>query len=123
GAAQVTLGDALDGAVSTIKPNIATVEHPKTHVVHAKAKTFLATAPKRHYTMVLADPHYELADDAVADMLAALIPALAQDAVVVIESNSKSPETALPEGFELTVQKVKKRTFGIARVDMAIWRC
>lgn len=122
GAAEVTLVEALDGAVSTIKRNIATVGHPNTHVVHAKAMTFLATAPRQRYTMVLADPPYELADDAVADMLAALIPALAQDAVVVIERNSKSPETAWPEGFEPTGQKVKKRTFGIARFDMAIWR-
>ena len=28
----------------------------------------------------------------------------------------------MAEGFETTGQKLKKRTFGIARFDMAIWR-
>ena len=72
--------------------------------------------------MVLADPPYELADEAVVEMLNALIPLLTNNAVVVVERHSQSPETAWPDGFEPTGQKLKKRTFGIARFDMAIWR-
>lgn len=122
GAESVTLVESLDSAVGVIKHNMKVVGHPDTHVVHSKAKSFLATAPRGYYTMVLADPPYEMAEDAVADILSALLPALAPNAVVVVERNHTSPETAWPDGFEPTGQKLKKRTFGIARFDMAIWR-
>lgn len=122
GASNVTLVENYSGAVRAIKHNIGVVGHPKTRVVEAKASTFLATAPRDTYTMVLADPPYDLADEAIVEMLNALIPALRPDAVVVVERPSSGPETAWPQGFEPTGQKIKKRTFGIARFDMAIWR-
>jgi 16S rRNA (guanine966-N2)-methyltransferase len=55
-------------------------------------------------------------------MVAALVPALAPDAVVVVERHVDSAGVDWPAGFEPTGQKLKKRTFGIARMDMAIWR-
>ncbi|MGV0408478.1 16S rRNA (guanine(966)-N(2))-methyltransferase RsmD [Corynebacterium resistens] len=123
GAAEVTLVDNNPRAVKTIIANSKVVEdHPSVRVVEAKASVFVAGAPRNHYTMVLADPPYELSGDAVAEMLEALIPHLAEDAVVVVERHSESAETAWPEGFETTGQKLKKRTFGIAKFDMAIWR-
>lgn len=122
GAAEVTLVDEARQAVDTITANAAVVGHPVTRVVEAKASTFLRGAPQGHYTMVLADPPFELADDAVDEMLVALIPTLAPDAVVVVERHVSSREVAWPEGLEPTGQKLKKRTYGIARFDMAIWR-
>ncbi|RAV33797.1 16S rRNA (guanine(966)-N(2))-methyltransferase RsmD [Corynebacterium heidelbergense] len=122
GAEEVTLVDNNHAAVEVIKANAAVVEHPRVHVVEAKASSFLATAPRRHYSMVLADPPYELADEAVGEMVRALIPALRPDAVVVVERHRDSAETDWPSGFEPTGQKLKKRTHGIARFDMAIWR-
>ncbi len=122
GADEVVLVDASDKAVSVIKNNMAVVGHPRTTIVEAKASTYLARAPREYFSMVLADPPYELADEAIVEMLNALIPALQPDAVVVVERPSAGPETAWPEGYEPTGQKVKKRTYGIARFDMAIWR-
>ncbi|MGJ4111424.1 RsmD family RNA methyltransferase [Corynebacterium macclintockiae] len=122
GAKEVTLVDSSAAAIKVIKDNAHVVPEAKVQVVEAKASSFLAGAPRNHYTMVLADPPYELTDEAVAEMVEALIPVLTSDAVVVIERNSASPETAWPEGFEPTGQKLKKRTYGIARFDMAIWR-
>lgn len=122
GAAEVTLVDSNHHAVEIIRSNATVVGHPLVRVVEAKASTFLAGAPRGHYTMVLADPPYELADESVAELVEALIPSLAADAVVVVERHSESPETTWPEGFEPTGQKLKKRTYGIARFDMAIWR-
>jgi 16S rRNA (guanine966-N2)-methyltransferase len=122
GAREVTLVDDNHRACATITKNIATVGHPHTRVVEAKASAFLAHAPQNHYTMVLADPPYALTDGAVDEMVAALVPALAQDAVVVVERHVDSAEVDWPAGFEKTGQKLKKRTFGIARMDMAIWR-
>ena len=71
--------------------------------------------------MVLADPPYELADEAVAEMVAALEPLLLDGAVVVVERHRESPETAWPEAFTPTGQKLKKRIYGIARMDMAVY--
>ncbi|QFQ02607.1 Ribosomal RNA small subunit methyltransferase D [Corynebacterium urogenitale] len=122
GAAEVTLVDNNHKAAEIITANAAVVGHPNVRVVEAKASTFIAGAQRGHYTMVLADPPYELADDAVAELLQALIPLLADDAVVVVERHSDSPEIDWPAGFEPTGQKLKKRTYGIARFDMAIWR-
>ena len=123
GAAEVTMVDNNPRAVKTIIANSKVVgDHPAVRAVEAKASVFLAGAQNDHYTMVLADPPYDLSDDAVAEMVEALIPLLTKDAVVVVERHIESAETAWPEGFETTGQKLKKRTFGIARFDMAIWR-
>lgn len=122
GANEVTLVDYHRGAVAAMTKNAQVVGHDNVRILEMKVSTFLATAPKNHYSMVLADPPYDLADEAVADMLDAVIPTLAPGAVVVIERHRQSPETAWPEGFEPTGQKLKKRTYGIARFDMAVWR-
>ena len=41
--------------------------------------------------------------------------------MVVIERHVDSADTVWPAGFEPTGQKLKKRTFGIARMDMAVY--
>lgn len=123
GAADVTFVESNPVAAATITRNLAVVPEVPARVVEAKVSTFITRAVQQpQYSMVLADPPYELADSSVADMLQALIPLLEDDAVVVIERPSYSEETQWPEGFEPTGQKVKKRTYGIARFDMAIWR-
>ena len=52
-------------------------------------------------------------------MLVALAPHLRDGAAVVVERSSASPETQWPNGYEPTGQKLKKRTYGAARMDMA----
>ncbi|MBC2681802.1 16S rRNA (guanine(966)-N(2))-methyltransferase RsmD [Corynebacterium anserum] len=122
GAEEVTLVDNNRKAVEVIQSNAKIVGHPNVRVVQSHASTFIAGAPRGHYSMVLADPPYSLSDDAVVEMLNALVPLLTHDAVIVVERSSQSPETAWPEGFEPTNQKLKKRTYGLTRFDMAIWR-
>lgn len=119
GAAEVVLVENDPQAVEIIRYNAGVVGHPNVHIEPVKASTYVTRAPSEHFTMVLADPPYELADEAVVDMLNALIPALADEAAVVIERHRDSPETAWPEGFTPTGQKLKKRLYGIARMDMA----
>jgi 16S rRNA (guanine966-N2)-methyltransferase len=87
-----------------------------------KASTYLVNAPRDYFDMVLADPPYELADESVREMLEAMEPALVDGAAVVVERHVSSPETDWPAGFEPTTQKLKKRTYGIARMDMAVYR-
>lgn len=122
GASEVTLVDDSRRACEIIRANASVVGHPTVRVTESRASTFLESAPRGHYTMVFADPPYELTDDAVDEMVRALVPALAPDAVVVVERHVDSAGVDWPEGFETTGQKLKKRTFGIARMDMAIWR-
>lgn len=122
GAAEVTLVDESRRACDVASANAAVIGHEATRVVEARASEFLAGAPANHYTMVFADPPYELTDDAVNDLVRAMLPTLTKDAVVVVERHRESAEVDWPAGFETTGQKLKKRTFGIARMDMAIWR-
>lgn len=121
GAAEVVLVENDRAAVEIIRHNAGVVKHPAVRIEEMKASTYLAHAPREHFDMVLADPPYELADESVREMLEALTPALVDGAAVVVERHSSSPETDWPEGYEPTTQKLKKRTYGIARMDMAVY--
>lgn len=121
GADEVVLVESHSKAAQIIRANAGVVKHPNVHVVEMKASTYLATAPDAHFTMVLADPPYELADESVVEMLHALTPKLLDGAVVVVERHSASPETAWPAWLVPTTQKLKKRTYGTARMDMAVF--
>lgn len=121
GADEVVLVENDPKAVQIIEFNAAVVGHPNVRVEPVKASTFVARAPQKHFTMVLADPPYDLADESVAEMLEALKPALADGAVVVVERHRESPETAWPPEFTPTGQKLKKRLYGRARMDMAVY--
>ncbi|WP_087116717.1 RsmD family RNA methyltransferase [Corynebacterium urinipleomorphum] len=119
GADEVVLVESNPHAAEIIRHNIKVVGHPDVTVEQAKVSDFVSWAPRDHFTMVLADPPYDLPDEDVVEMLNALIPLLADEAAVVIERHRDSPETAWPAGFTPTGQKLKKRLYGIARMDMA----
>lgn len=119
GAIEVVLVDDNAAAVDIILGNMRVVGHPGVSVERHSVFDYLAHAPQRHFDLVLADPPYAFAQ--VAELIAALEPVLADSAMVVIERPSDSPATQWPVGFEETGQKLKKRTFGIARMDMAIY--
>lgn len=119
GADEVVLVESNPNAVDIIRHNMNVVGHPHVTVEQAKVSDYVPRAPREHFSMVLADPPYDLPDDAVAEMLDALIPLLSDEAAVVIERHRESPETNWPRGFTPTGQKLKKRLYGIARMDMA----
>lgn len=121
GAAEVVLVENNPAAVDVIRHNVDVVKHPAVRIAEMKASAYLAQAPRKFFNLVLADPPYELADEAVREMLEALEPTLADEAMVVIERHTQSPETDWPQGFIPTTQKLKKRTYGIARMDMAVY--
>ncbi|AIT88976.1 16S rRNA (guanine(966)-N(2))-methyltransferase RsmD [Corynebacterium ulcerans] len=121
GADEVVLVENNPKAVQIIRHNMQVVGHPNVTVAEMKASTYVASAPKEYFDMVLADPPYDLPDSDIAEMLVALIPTLVDGAAVVVERHRESPETAWPACFVPTTQKLKKRTFGIARMDMAVF--
>lgn len=119
GADEVVLVESNPHAVEIIRHNMKVVGHPHVTVEQAKVSDYVPRAPKEHFSMVLADPPYDLPDEDVAEMLNALVPLLTHDAAVVVERHRESPETDWPDGFTPTGQKLKKRLYGIARMDMA----
>ncbi|QNQ90135.1 16S rRNA (guanine(966)-N(2))-methyltransferase RsmD [Corynebacterium poyangense] len=121
GAEEVVLVENQRKALDTIRSNIAKVNLPGAEVVEAKASTYMASAPRAYFDMVLADPPYDLSTEAVEEILEAIKPLLKDSAVVVIERHIDSPQPQWPAGYEPTTQKLKKRTYGIARMDMAVF--
>lgn len=119
GAEEVVLVENNKDAVKTIEHNCSVVKHPRVSVRHSEVMSYLASAPRGYFDMVLADPPY--AYDQIDELIAALEPVLADDAIVVIERHTNAEPTTWPEGFEQTGQKLKKRTYGIARMDMALY--
>jgi 16S rRNA (guanine966-N2)-methyltransferase len=57
--------------------------------------------------LVLIDPPYDVGEEALADVLGALVDHgwLAADAFVVVERSSRSPQPSWPEGLELSGEK------------------
>ncbi|WP_179129744.1 RsmD family RNA methyltransferase [Corynebacterium pacaense] len=121
GAESVVLVESDPRAAAIIRENATVVRHPRVEVAEMKASVYLASAPAGHFSMVLADPPYDLSDAAVAEMVRALIPKLDHGAAVVVERHVDSPETDWPACLVPTTQKLKKRTYGIARMDMAVF--
>lgn len=121
GAAEVVLVENDPRAVAVIRANASVVGHPEIHVAEMTAAAYLATAPRDHFDMVLADPPYDLPGREIRELLDALVPALTDGAAVVVERMVDCPETDWPENFVPTTQKLKKRTYGIARMDMAVY--
>ncbi|WP_165243337.1 16S rRNA (guanine(966)-N(2))-methyltransferase RsmD [Corynebacterium lizhenjunii] len=119
GAREAVLVESNPAAVDVIRHNVGVVGHPQVRVENSSVDTFLARAPRGYFDLVLADPPYEYAD--IDGLLAAIEPVLTDRAMVVIERPADSPPTTWRPGFAPTPQKLKKRTFGIARMDMAIF--
>lgn len=121
GARSVVLVENDPNAIAAIEKNIRTVGHPDLAVSPMKVSSYLAGAPGEPFDRVIADPPYELAGEAVTEMLEALRSFLAPGAVVTVERHRDDDETQWPEGYEQLQQKLKRRIHGMARFDTAIY--
>ena len=75
-------------------------------VHRSKVAGFLEhTVPGRHWDLVFMDPPYPLGEGPLSAVLAALLPHLAEDALVVVERSARSPEPDWPEGLVLFAEK------------------
>lgn len=104
GAREVTLVDSSRGAAAVCRRNTRSLGLPGVRVVTATAAAFLAGAAGAPVDLVLVDPPYDLGEERLTAMLAALArssdPWLAPRAVVVVERSARSPEPAWPAGLE-----------------------
>jgi 16S rRNA (guanine966-N2)-methyltransferase len=109
GAALVLLVESHKAAVKVIRANVAVVGHPGVRVLSDTVERALAAGPPAGTRMdlVLLDPPYDVSEDALAAVLAAIVEQqwLAPEAFVVVERSSRSPQPTWPEGLELSGEK------------------
>jgi 16S rRNA (guanine966-N2)-methyltransferase len=97
----VVLVDSSRQATWAARRNVAALDMPRVSVVLASVQRHLAGRPGRPAELVLLDPPYGLAEDELAAVLARLDDGgwLAQDALVVVERSTRSPEPRWPAGL------------------------
>ncbi|HEX4403019.1 MAG TPA: 16S rRNA (guanine(966)-N(2))-methyltransferase RsmD [Galbitalea sp.] len=111
GAASVTLVDHSVRAATACRKNAAHVlkSAPRgrsvTVDVSSSPVQAFVTGARQFWDVVFLDPPYELSNAEVAHNLAALVPRLAPDAVVVLERSSRDAVPALPAELELDRRK------------------
>jgi 16S rRNA (guanine966-N2)-methyltransferase len=117
GADHVLLVDSSTRAAAVCRRNVAALGVDRVEVRTAAASTVLATAPAEPYDLVLLDPPYDLAEDALAAVLDLLVDRswLADRAVVVVERSARSPEPRWPGGL----LRFDDRRYGETRLWLA----
>jgi 16S rRNA (guanine966-N2)-methyltransferase len=111
GAATVTLVEKGTAAARACRSNTALVlksaprgRAPRIETSAQSVDGFLAPSTAS-WDVVFLDPPYELGEAELAHTLALLAPRLADDAVVVLERSSRSPQPVLPEGVDVERRK------------------
>ena len=119
GASRVILVEKSASSASTCRKNAAVVlrsapqgRAPVVQVVAQSVQAFLG-ADGEAFDLVFLDPPYDLGESELAAALAALVPRLAPDAIVMVERSSRSPGPVLPDGLELG----KRKNYG----DTTLW--
>lgn len=118
GAAAVVFVESGARALTALRSNVAAVldadREPAVLVVAAKVETAVRDLAARTFDVVFADPPYELASQALAEVIAAVRERglLADGAVVVVERASRDA-WSWPDGIE----QVRERRYG----DATLW--
>lgn len=117
GASRGVAVDAAASAARIMTENAKRTGLPLT-VVNKKAETYLFTHADGPFDVVLIDPPYDMSEEALANVLAALPEHMADDGIVVVERTKRSPEPTWPAELEFD----DKRTWGDTRVWTALMR-
>jgi 16S rRNA (guanine966-N2)-methyltransferase len=113
GAVSATLVEDDPSALNAIRDNIAGTKLDGAFVVPMKVELFLAGDPEPRYDVAFLDPPY---DHDVATALEALVPWLAEDAVVAVERRTRGPELKWPDGLVAE----RSRRYGEATIWYAV---
>lgn len=111
GASAVVLVDSGREAVDVARRNVRDLALEGVGVVRSKAETYVTTPAPAPWDLVLVDPPYDVTNADLEGVLAGLTPALAVDAVVVVERSARTPEPAWPAGWAMS-----SRDYGETRV-------
>ncbi len=101
GAGSVLLVESHHRAAGVIRGNIRSLGLPGAELVAATVESALDRPAALRYDVVLADPPYDVREAALARVLELLMARqwLAEEAVVVLERSSRSPEPPWPHGL------------------------
>lgn len=121
GALAVTLVEKHQQAAQVANRNTGTVlgafggsgSAPRIEVVRQSVQGFLDGAGAARWDVALLDPPYDLSEAELAANLTALVPLLAEDAAVLVERSSRSPEPSWPTGLA----PVREKRYG----ETALW--
>lgn len=103
GAAEVVLVESARAAAQVCRQNAAALGLPGVQVVAEKVLAYLRRpAGPGRVDVAFLDPPYDLPDDDLAEALAALVPHLADGAVVVVERDARTAEPPWPTGLAPT---------------------
>lgn len=123
GAASVLLVESDRTACGTIRANIADLGVAGARLQAGTVETALDRPATLRYDLVLADPPYDVPEDSLARVLDLLITRdwLAEDALVVVERSSRSPEPTWPTGLVATGSRSYGETvlWSAEQVDLA----
>jgi 16S rRNA (guanine966-N2)-methyltransferase len=105
GASSVLLVESEWAAVAVIRKNIAELSLAGVRVRADTVERALLDGPGSEGApcdLVLADPPYDVTEEALSDVLALLVTHewLSEDAFVVVERSARSPEPRWPQGLE-----------------------
>jgi len=116
GAAAVDLVEKSARAATIARGNAERVAKAagRTARVHQSAVQAFLAAARGTYDLVLADPPYDVPNDAVTDDLRALAPLLASDAIVVLERATRS---GAPDWSAAGLAPLRDRAYG----DTTLW--
>lgn len=86
-------------------------------VVAEPVERYLRGVPATQCGLVFVDPPYDLAEDALAQVLQRLVPWLEPDALVVVERSSRTPEPTWPATGSVDEGSSEAVLGGLERVD------
>lgn len=101
GATGATFVEADRRALDVLRRNAAAVGLPGVRVLPGSVESVLAGPAPAPYDLILADPPYDLANDRLAEVLAAVAAGgwLAADGVLVVERAARDGEPPWPAGL------------------------
>ncbi|MFE3258971.1 16S rRNA (guanine(966)-N(2))-methyltransferase RsmD [Nocardia sp. NPDC059091] len=117
GASHALLIEADRKAAAIIRGNIGDLGLPGAELRQNSVTSVLSGVPPERYDLVFSDPPYDLDVAAVQADLRALAANgwLHDDALIVVERSTRSPEVSWPDGYA----PLKSRTYGETRIDLA----
>jgi 16S rRNA (guanine966-N2)-methyltransferase len=88
---------------------------PAISVRQSSVNAYVRQPSGARFDLVFLDPPYDVPDDELGTVLTDLVASLSQDAVLVVERSSRSPEPRWPEGLEA----LRSKSYGETNVWFA----
>lgn len=113
GASQVDLVDNSDRAVAVMTKNIATINPVVPDALiraHRVAATTFLESSTAEWDIVFIDPPYDHGNTVLEKTLDALLPRLAEDALIAVERSTRDDEPTWPDGYDVLTPKAYGET-------------